>query len=172
MNPSPSVRTDQASLEIQAPPDVIYEALRDPDKMISWLPPGDMTGRVLEYDFRPGGRYRIALTYGAAAPAGVGKTADRTDVSAGRFISIDPGRRIVQSVEFESAEAAFAGEMRMTWLLGPTPAGTMVTVTADHVPPGISQADHDAGLRSSLRNLARFCAGRRPRPGTSPPDGA
>ncbi len=32
----------------------------------------------------------------------------------------------------------------------------MVTVTAENVPNGISRADHDAGLRSSLDNLAGF----------------
>lgn len=159
MNQPAASRTDQASLEIHAPPDVIYEAFRDPDKLMAWLPPDGMTGRVLAYDFRPVGRYRIALTYDDAAPAGVGKTADRTDISAGRFVSLDPGRRIVQSVEFESADAAFAGEMLVTWSFQPTALGTKVTVTAEHVPAGISQADHDAGLRSSLRNLARFCGG-------------
>src|SRR3569623_3706554 len=160
MNPSPSVRTDQASLEIQAPPDVIYEALRDPDKLISWLPPGDMSGRALAYDLRPGGRYRIALTYGASAPAGAGKTADRTDISAGNFLSLEPGRSIVQSVQFESADAAVAGEMTISWSFQPTAAGTRVTVTAENVPAGISTAAHDAGLRSSLENLARFCTRR------------
>jgi hypothetical protein len=32
----------------------------------------------------------------------------------------------------------------------------MVTVTADNVPSGISKADHDRALRSSLDNLAGF----------------
>ena len=32
----------------------------------------------------------------------------------------------------------------------------MVTVTADNVPSGISKADHDIGLKSSLDHLARF----------------
>lgn len=121
-----------------------------------WLPPSTMTGRALEYDFREGGRYRIALTYDEAAPAGAGKTEGRTDVSNGRFLAIEPGRRIVQSVEFESTDAAFAGEMLLSWLFEPTAAGTKVTIKAENVPAGISQTDHDAGLRSSLENLAKF----------------
>jgi len=146
-------------MEIAASPQAIYAAFSAPQKLMAWLPPGGMTGRALEYDFRPGGRYRIALTYDASAPAGVGKTADRTDVSAGRFVALEPARTIVQSVAFESADAALAGEMIITWSFEPTPAGTRVTVTAENVPAGISQADHDAGLRSSLQNLARFCQG-------------
>jgi uncharacterized protein YndB with AHSA1/START domain len=149
-------RTDTASLVVAAQPDAVYRAFADPDALMAWLPPESMTGRVLEYDFREGGRYRIALTYDEAAPAGVGKTTGRTDISAGRFLSLEPGERIVQSVEFESADAAVAGEMIMTWSFEALPAGTRVTITAENVPPGIRQADHDAGLRASLANLARY----------------
>jgi hypothetical protein len=67
-----------------------------------------------------------------------------------------PGRRIRQSVEFDSGDPAFAGEITITWSFEPARDGTLVTVTADHVPSGISKADHDAGLTSSLDNLARF----------------
>jgi len=67
-----------------------------------------------------------------------------------------PGRRIKQSVEFESSDPAFTGEMTMTWSFDTAADGTIVTVTADNVPNGISKADHDAGLRSSLENQAAF----------------
>lgn len=149
-------RTDSASLEIAATPEKLYAAFADPVKLMKWLPPGAMTGCALEYDFREGGRYRIALTYDETASASAGKTEGRTDVSTGRFLALDPGRRIVQSVEFESTDAAFAGEMVITWLFKATTAGAKVTVTAENVPVGIRQADHDAGLRSSLENLAKF----------------
>jgi len=36
--------------------------------------------------------------------------------------------------------------------------GTRVTVRAENVPAGIRKQDHDAGLRSSLENLARHVA--------------
>lgn len=151
-------RTDRASREIAATPEAIYAAFADPVALMKWLPPGTMTGRVLAYDFRPGGRYRIALTYDEAAADTAGKTTGRTDVSSGRFVSLEPGRQVVQSVEFESADAAFAGEMIVRWSFAPTAIGTLVTVTAENVPPGIRQADHDAGLRSSLENLAHHVA--------------
>jgi uncharacterized protein YndB with AHSA1/START domain len=151
-------RTDTASVVIPAPPDAVYRAFTDAEALMSWLPPGTMTGRALEYDFREGGRYRIELTYGQAAPGAVGKTTGRTDVSQGRFIALEPARRIVQSVEFDSTDAAFAGEMVLTWDLEPQGPETRVTVTAANVPPGISKADHDAGLRATLDNLASHCA--------------
>jgi uncharacterized protein YndB with AHSA1/START domain len=148
-------RTDSASLVISARPDAIYRAFADPAALMKWLPPGNMTGRVLEYDFRESGHYRIELMYADDASSTAGKTSGRTDVTTGRFLSIDRGKRIVQSVEFESKDAAFAGEMIMTWTFEPVPTGTRVTVTAEKVPAGIGKADHDAGLRSSLENLAR-----------------
>jgi uncharacterized protein YndB with AHSA1/START domain len=147
-------RIDRASLEIAAAPKTVYAAFADPAQLMRWLPPGDMTGRALAYDFRVGGHYRLELTY--AAPTATGKTTRHSDITTGRFLALEPGRRIVQSVEFESTDAAFAGEMRITWTFEPTAAGTLVTVTAENPPPGISPADHDTGLRESLANLARF----------------
>ena len=153
-------RTDSASLVVAAGPDAIYGALADPAQLVKWLPPGNMTGRILEYDFREGGRYRIELTYADDAPSTAGKTSERTDVSVGRFVSLERNKRIVESVEFEATDAAFAGEMTMSWTFAEMSAGTRVTVTAENVPAGIRKQDHDAGLRSSLENLARHVAAR------------
>lgn len=157
-DPSAKGRTDTASIVVAAPPDAVYRAFADPDALMAWLPPEGMSGRVLDHDFREGGRYRIELTYAETAPFGVGKTTGRTDISTGRFLALEPGKRIVQSVTFESSDASFAGEMVMTWSFEALPAATRVTVTAENVPPGIRQADHEAGLRASLANLARYLA--------------
>ena len=154
-NPEGPRRTDTASLIVAAPPDEVYAAFAQPDALITWLPPDDMTGRVLEYDFREGGRYGIELTYGQDAPAGGGKTTGRTDVTRGRFLTLIHDARIVQSVDFDSPDPALAGQMTMTWSFDRVATGTRVTVTAEDVPPGIGEADHHAGLRSSLENLAR-----------------
>jgi uncharacterized protein YndB with AHSA1/START domain len=112
--------------------------------------------QALEYDFREGGSYRIELRYDAGMSRGSGKTTDRSDITSGHFLELVPGRRIKQSVAFESSDPAFAGERTITWSFETAPGGTLATVTADNVPSGISQADHDAGLRSSLDHLARF----------------
>ncbi|HWT13669.1 MAG TPA: SRPBCC domain-containing protein [Allosphingosinicella sp.] len=152
-------RTDAASRLLAASPDAVFAALVDPGALMAWLPPDGMSGRALLFEPREGGRYRIELRYqDAAAPGATGKTTARTDVTSGRFLALEPGKRVVQSVEFESGDPAFAGEMIMTWSLDPAPGGTRVTVTAANVPAGISAEDHAAGLASSLENLARFLA--------------
>ena len=156
---SPGGRTDRASLETNATPEQLYDAFTEGAKLMQWLPPGTMTGQALDYDFRERGRYRIALTYDESAAGDAGKSEGRTDVSTGRFLALEPGRRIVQSVEFESTRSQFSGEMVMTWNFEPIADGTRVTITAENVPAGIGEADHAAGLRSSLENLAKFVAG-------------
>ena len=151
----PEGRTDTASRLVAALPDAVYAALIDPDALIAWLPPAGMSGRVLLFEPWEGGRYRIELRY---AEPGAGKTDAGSDISAGRFLALEPGRRLVQSVEFETDDLRFAGTMVMTWSLEPATGGTTVTVTAQNVPAGISARDHEAGLSSSLDNLARFLA--------------
>lgn len=138
---------------VQAAPDAIYQAFATPDALMAWLPPQGMSGRALDYEFREGGRYRIELTY--SEPSSAAKTTERADVSKGRFLVLEPGKRIVWSVEFESEDPSFAGEMMMTWTFTLQESGTLVAVAAEHVPRGISEKDHAEGLRSTLDNLAR-----------------
>ena len=70
---------------------------------------------MLDNDFREGGRYRIELRYEERLGAGSGKTTSHTDITQGRFLELVPGQRIRQSVEFESSDPSFSGEMIMTW---------------------------------------------------------
>lgn len=148
-------RTDAASRLIAAPADRVFAALTDPDALVAWLPPGKMTGRFERFDARPGGSYRLVLTYPDASGA-PGKTAADSDVVEARFVDIVDGRRLVQAVDFVSADPAFSGTMTMTWELTAVDAGTRVEIRAEDVPSGISAADHAAGLNSSLENLAAY----------------
>ncbi|UQU61856.1 SRPBCC family protein [Couchioplanes caeruleus] len=154
-------RTDTASRLIAAPPDRVYAALVDPAALTAWLPPGGMTGRFERFDARPGGSYRLVLTY-ADATAAPGKTTADTDVVEAQFVDLVPGVRVVQAVTFVSDDPAQAGTMTMTWEVTPAEGGTLVEFRADDVPAGISAEDHAAGLTSSLANLADHVEGRGP----------
>lgn len=149
-------RSDTATRVIRASPDTIYQAFADAAALVQWLPPSGMSGHALEYDFKEGGRYRIELRYDERMSPKSGKTTDRTDITNGRFPELLPGRRIKQSVTFESTGPALLGEMTITWSFDAAPNGTTVTITADNVPHGISKSDHDVGLPSSLEKLAAF----------------
>ena len=148
-------RTDSASLVIAAPPEQAWAALIDPEALTAWLPPGEMTGRFDRFDARPGGSYRMVLTYADAAGAPGKATAD-SDVVEARFVDIVPGERVIHAVDFVSDDPAYAGTMTMTWEITAVEAGTRVDIVAADVPDGISAADHAAGLTSSLAQLAAY----------------
>jgi uncharacterized protein YndB with AHSA1/START domain len=151
-----SRRIDSASRVIKASPQTIYRAFLDPVALVSWLPPKGMTAEVRGFDPREGGSYRMTLTYDEPDHAAPGKTAEHTDVVQGEFLELDPDRRIVQRVRFESEDPVFGGAMTMTWSLAAVPDGTEVTILCENVPEGIRKEDHDAGLRSTLENLAAY----------------
>ena len=146
-------RTDTASRVIAAPPDRVYAAFVDPDALAAWLPSAGMSGRFERFDARPGGSYRLVLTYNDASTAPGKATAD-SDITEARFVAIVPGVRVVQAVDFVSDDPAYAGTMTMTWEVTGTNEGTRVDMRADDVPAGISAEDHAAGMASSLANLA------------------
>lgn len=111
-----------------------------------------MRGRFERFDARPGGSYRLVLTYEEPA-TGNGKATADSDVIEARFVRLDP-QRVVQEVVFESDDPSYSGTMTVTWALHPADGGTLVEITADGVPAGISAAEHASGMASSLANLA------------------
>ncbi len=156
LNTSPDKRTDTASAIIRSAPQVIYRAFLDPEAVAAWRPPKGMTCHV--YDFNPfeGGSFRMSFDYTTTHHEVAGKTSDHADIFHGRFLELVPDKRIVELVEFESGDPAFAGEMIITTTLVPVSGGTEVTFTAGNVPAGIRPEDHHKGMMSTLENLAEF----------------
>ncbi|MER5550898.1 SRPBCC family protein [Streptomyces sp. NPDC002793] len=148
-------RTDRAVRVIAAPPAHVYGALLDRESLEVWLPPDGMHGRIERRDPRPGGGFRMVLTY-VDPDDSLGKTSDTTDVVDIGFAELVPPERVVQRAVFVSDDPSFAGTMTMTWHLAAAGDGTEVTVTATDVPPGIDRADHETGIASSLANLASY----------------
>jgi uncharacterized protein YndB with AHSA1/START domain len=148
-------RTDRGFRVIAASPAETWAALVDPGALLTWLPPGEMTARFERFDARPGGSYRLVLTYPDGSGA-TGKASADTDIVEVRFIDIVPGERVVQAVDFVSDDPANAGTMTMTWQVTAVEAGTRVDIVAAGVPDGISAADHAEGLSSSLAKLAAY----------------
>src|SRR3954464_4256574 len=107
-------RTDRASRLVRAPVSRVFEALVDREALETWLPPGDMTGRFERFDPRPGGSYRLVLTY-ANPDHAQGKSSKDSDIVDVRYVDIVPNDRVVQAVDFESDAPEFAGTMTMTW---------------------------------------------------------
>src|ERR1700742_3413636 len=148
-------RTDRASRAIAAPLESVWSAFVDPGALAVWLPPGGMTGRFERFDARPGGSYRMVLTYSDASGA-PGKATEDSDIVEARIVDVVPGERVVHAVDFVSDDPAYAGTMTMTWAVTAGDAGTRVDIVGGDVPDGISGEDHAAGLSSSLTNLAAY----------------
>jgi Activator of Hsp90 ATPase homolog 1-like protein len=71
-------------------------------------------------------------------------------------------KKIVEVVEFESGDPAFAGEMRITVSFVDTDGGTEVTLLFEDIPKGISPEDNERGAKSSLEKLAALLEAGRP----------
>ena len=149
-------RTHAGSRLIKASPHAIYSAFMTPEAVAAWRPPEGMRARFERFEPREGGAFHMLLEYEGEAHALPGKSSAHEDIVHGRFGELVPDRRIVEHVEFESDDPAFAGTMTVTTTLTPVDDGTEVTIICDDVPEGIGEGDHQAGIASSLEKLARF----------------
>jgi uncharacterized protein YndB with AHSA1/START domain len=137
---------------LNAPRARVYSALVDAKAVARWMVPTGMTSQVHVFEGREGGSFRISLTYDA--PTAVGKTSGHTDTFHGRFVQLVPNERVVEVVEFETADLELRGEMTITMTLADADGGTEVLAVHDALPPGLPTADNEAGWRSSLAKLA------------------
>ena len=140
---------------IRATPEELYRAFLDPEALVAWLPPAGMSGRIHAFDARPGGGYEMSLFYPPDERHFRGKTAEREDRVAVRFLELTPPHRIVEAVRFVSDDPAYGGTMTLTVTLEPVADGTAVALAFDDLPLGVRPEDNDAGARASLEQLAR-----------------
>jgi uncharacterized protein YndB with AHSA1/START domain len=85
--------------------------------------------------------YRALLDARAVAPTGAGKTTAHTDTYHGRFIELVPDEKVVEVVEFETADPALQGEMTITMTLADADGATELLAVHDGLPPGLSLVD-------------------------------
>lgn len=139
---------------IKARPEELYAAFMDPGALVAWLPPGEMTGEIHEFDARAGGGYRMSLFYPPTERSSRGKTSDKEDMVTVRFVELAPARRIVEGVKFVTTNPALFGEMTIEITFEPVSGGTEVTFLCTNLPPGLRAEDNEAGSRLSLEQLA------------------
>ncbi len=140
------------SRHVNAPRADVYRALLDARAAATWMVPAGMTSHVHAFDPREGGSFRISLRYDA--PTGTGKTTANTDTYHGRFVKLVANEQVVEVVEFETTDPALRGEMTISFTLADSDGGTDVLAVHDGLPPGVPEADNEAGWRSSLAKLA------------------
>jgi uncharacterized protein YndB with AHSA1/START domain len=148
------VSSTRISRRVKAPRANVYRALLDARAVATWRVPGGMTSHIHAFDPREGGSFRISLTY--EAPTGTGKTTAQTDTYHGHFVELVPNEKVVEVVEFETADPALRGEMTITMELVDAEGGTDILAVHDGLPSGVPPADNEAGWQSSLAKLAAF----------------
>ena len=149
-----AVTSTRLSRHVNASRPDVYRALLDARAVATWMVPKGMTSHVHVFDAREGGSFRVSLTYDT--PAGTGKTSAHTDTYHGRFVKLVPNERVVEVVEFETADSEMRGEMTVTFTLTDADGGTDVLAVHDNLPPGLAPADNETGWRMALDKLAAF----------------
>ncbi|MEU0372205.1 SRPBCC domain-containing protein [Streptomyces sp. NPDC006283] len=145
----------RVSRHIKATRPAVYRALLDAAAIAQWRVPDGMTSEVHEFEPREGGRFRVSLTYDA--PVGTGKSAPQTDTYHGHFATLVPDEKVIEVLQFETADPALGGTMTMTTTLTEAPGGgTDVLIVHEGIPDVVPAADNKSGTRMALAHLARL----------------
>jgi uncharacterized protein YndB with AHSA1/START domain len=142
------------TMHIAAPRARVYRALVDAESIRQWRVPTGMTSHIHAFDAREGGTFRISLTYDA--PTNTGKTTTQTDTYHGHFVKLVPDEQVVEALEFETANPALQGEMRVTIMLRDAGDGTELEAVHECVPDAVPPADNELGWRISLGKLKQL----------------
>jgi uncharacterized protein YndB with AHSA1/START domain len=86
----PKVPLVRITRTFDAPPTKVFRAHTDPDLLVQWLGPRDVTMRIDHFDCRTGGSYRYLHTRG-----------DMEAAFHGCFHEVRPSDRIIQTFTFE-----------------------------------------------------------------------
>lgn len=129
---------------IEAAPEIVFEFLTDPKKMIRWM------GLTVDIDPRPGGIYRLD-------PNG-------RDVIRGTYIEVVPNSRIVFTWGFEgTGHAIDAGATMVEITLQPKDNGTQLRLVHRELPPEMREK-HTHGWDHYLGRLKSVTEGVEPGP--------
>ena len=147
--------TTRNTMVINASRESLYHSFTDPEALEAWLAPGEMTGKIHNFDLRVGKGYTMSLFYPATEKKYRGKTSDKEDRFSARFIELSPPSKIVQAITFDTENQEFCGEMIMEVYFEIVNSGTKVIIVFKNIPSGIRPEDNETGTRLSLEKLAR-----------------
>jgi uncharacterized protein YndB with AHSA1/START domain len=139
----PAMPLITVSCEFDAPRDLVFRAHTDPELLVQWLGPRDLTLTVDRYETRDGGRWRYVHTDSAGNSYGF----------HGVFHGDPSPDAIVQTAEFEGAPGHVKLDTTTLRQHGPTTLVRTVSVFP-------SVADRDAMIASGMERGTRDSAER------------
>ena len=98
----------------------------------------------------------MSLYYPAKNTRATGKTAAGEDRFTARFITLQPYKRIVESIRFDSDGPGYVGEMIMEIRLERQGTATLVTIVFSNIPLGVKPEDNKKGTEQSLDKLEGY----------------
>ncbi|WP_432188123.1 SRPBCC family protein [Streptomyces sp. Tue6028] len=144
---TPASPTDTVTLErrIAARPETVFGFFTDREKWLSWM------GADGTFSFEPGGAYRTRVS--------------GENVASGRFLIVDPPRRLVFTWGWESgAMPVPPGSSTVEITLEPTADGTLLRLVHSGLPSPEACAAHEEGWRHYVTRLAVLAEGGDPGP--------
>jgi uncharacterized protein YndB with AHSA1/START domain len=133
---------------LDAPCEVVYRALTDPDQVAEWWGPAGFTSPGVESDLRVGGRYRIAMQ----PPEG------ELFYLSGEFREVDPPARLAYTFAWEDPHPDDR-ETLVTLTLEERGESTELVMDQGTFATEERLALHDQGWTDTLERLEGFLAG-------------
>jgi uncharacterized protein YndB with AHSA1/START domain len=136
--------------EFDAPRDLVFRASTDPDLVVRWLGPRRLSMRVIEFDARPGGRYRYVHT-----------DADGEEYPFRGVFHTVTEALIIQTFEFEDVPGVVSLEARTLDDLG-----GRTRLHQNAVFPSVAARDQalasgmEGGITESMDRLSEFLGAR------------
>ena len=132
----------ETTVDLNAPVQEVFRHLTDPAAMIRWI------GQHATLEPAPGGTFEVDIN---GVPV------------RGRYLEVDPPRRVVVSWGVAGSTGLPPGATRVEFTLSPTEAGTRLHLVHRNLPPD-QAAMHGTGWGHFLSRLAPAVAGRDPGP--------
>jgi uncharacterized protein YndB with AHSA1/START domain len=128
-----------------APPEKVFSAWTDPEKVKRWMGPGDVKTIRAENDLRAGGRFRIVMQ----APSG-----EEHDVS-GVYREVIANEKLVYTWAWKTMPER---ESLVTIIFKPDGTGTLLTLTHEKFFDEDARDRHRQGWDGALVKLEKYLA--------------
>jgi uncharacterized protein YndB with AHSA1/START domain len=127
---------------IAAPPERVFRAFTDPEALVKWLPPHGFTAKMISFDFRVGGSFRMSFQ---------NFTTKSSNSFGGTYNEIKPNEFLCYSDKFDDPN--LSGEMINSISFKEVIGGTEIYITQEGIPDVIPTEMCYLGWQQSLMLL-------------------
>lgn len=126
------------------PPEKVYAAWTDPEKLTQWMRPGEIRHTRAEIDLRTGGRYRIVM-----------RGDDEEHDVSGVYREVIPNEKLVFTWAWKSTPER---ESLVTVTFKPDGTGTILTLLHEQFFDADARDRHQVGWGNAVEKLEKYLA--------------